>query len=161
MLVVEVVSKTCIQVIHYRTADHGKAVVCEEMIILDPSVETVEVITYSAKTDMYSAAEAISRARSRVGEEEYHLFNNNCESMVNWALTGEAISKQGCCAKLVLTVCIAAGIGIGFVITVGILTEKIEGLRTIEEVGRRFTICLIPDTFLSTIMPYNIGSFLA
>lgn len=130
MLVVEVVSKTCIQVIHYRTADHGKAVVCEEMIILDPSVETVEVITYSAKTDMYSAAEAISRARSRVGEEEYHLFNNNCESMVNWALTDEAISKQGCCAKIVLIgVGIAAGIGIGFAITVGILRALSEGKK--------------------------------
>lgn len=122
MLVVEVVSKTRIKVIHYRTADHGKAVVCEEEITLDPSSETVEVITYSGKTDTYSAAKAISRARSKVGEEEYHLFNNNCESMVNWALTGEAISKQGDHAKIVLTgVGIAAGIGIGFAITVGIL----------------------------------------
>ena len=123
MLVVEVVSKTYIQVIHYRTAGKGKAVVCEEVIILDPPIETVEVITYSAKTDMYSAAEAISRARSKIGEEEYHLFNNNCESMVNWALTGEAISKQGDRAKSVLIgVGIAAGIVIAFAITtVGIL----------------------------------------
>jgi len=122
MLVVKVVSKTRIKVIHYRTADYGKAVVCEEEITLDPSSETVEVITYSGKTDTYSAAKAISRARSKVGEEEYHLFNNNCESMVNWALTGEAISKQGDRAKIVLTgVGIAAGIGIGFAITVGIL----------------------------------------
>ena len=128
MLVVEVVSKTCIQVIHYRTADHGKAVVCEEEITLDPSSETVEVITYSGKTDTYSAAKAISRARSKVGEEEYHLFNNNCESMVNWALTGEAISKQGDRAKIVLTgVGVAAGIGIAFAITVGIVRALTGG----------------------------------
>ena len=128
MLVVKVVSKTRIKVIHYTTADHGKAVVCEEVIILDPASETVEVIRYVTKTSEYPTSEVIRRARSKIGEEEYHLFNNNCESMVNWALTGEAISKQGDRAKIVLTgVGVAAGIGIAFAITVGIVQALTGG----------------------------------
>ena len=100
----------------------GVAAVIEEEITLDPTSDTVEVVRYNIETYVYPASKAIRRARSKIGEQEYHLFNNNCESMVNWALTGEAISKQGDNAKIVLTgIGVAAGIGIGFAITVGIL----------------------------------------
>ena len=64
--------------------------VIEEEIELDPTTETIEIITYSAKTSVYSPDKAIERAHTKVGEQAYHLFNNNCESFVNWALIDEA-----------------------------------------------------------------------
>ena len=104
------------------SAVQGVAMVIEEVIELDPTTETVEVITYSAKTCVYSADKAIHRARKKVGEQAYHLFNNNCESFVNWTLTGEAESKQGDFAKIALIGAGAAvGIGIGVAVTVGVL----------------------------------------
>lgn len=42
----------------------------------------------------YSPTEAIARARSRVGEDDYALFSNNCEHFVNWAKIGVARSTQ-------------------------------------------------------------------
>jgi hypothetical protein len=38
--------------------------------------------------------EVIRRARSRLGEDQYHLFNNNCEHLVEWCLHGVARSFQ-------------------------------------------------------------------
>lgn len=34
----------------------------------------------------FDAAEAISRARSRLGEKRYRLLSNNCEHFVEWCL---------------------------------------------------------------------------
>lgn len=104
------------------SAVQGVAMVIEEEIELDPTTETVEIITYSAKIAVYPADKAIRRARTKIGEQAYHLFNNNCESFVNWALTGEAESKQGDFAKVTLIGAGAAvGIGIGVALTVGVL----------------------------------------
>ena len=36
----------------------------------------------------------VARALSRVGEEGYHLFNNNCEHFATWCKTGQARSSQ-------------------------------------------------------------------
>ncbi|MBX2863005.1 MAG: lecithin retinol acyltransferase family protein [Leptolyngbyaceae cyanobacterium MAG.088] len=36
----------------------------------------------------------ISRAQSRLGEQRYNLFFNNCEHFANWCKTGENISPQ-------------------------------------------------------------------
>ncbi|MEM9806397.1 MAG: lecithin retinol acyltransferase family protein [Cyanobacteria bacterium P01_D01_bin.56] len=36
----------------------------------------------------------ISRAESRLGEQRYNLFFNNCEHFANWCTTGESISPQ-------------------------------------------------------------------
>src|SRR5690349_11141432 len=40
------------------------------------------------------ADEAIRRARSRLGENRYRLFSNNCEHFVEWCLHGVARSFQ-------------------------------------------------------------------
>ena len=42
----------------------------------------------------YSEEEAVSRAKSRLGEHSYGLFRNNCEHFVNWCLDGEKRSEQ-------------------------------------------------------------------
>jgi hypothetical protein len=36
----------------------------------------------------------ICRARSRLGEDRYHLLDNNCEHLVEWCLHGVARSFQ-------------------------------------------------------------------
>ena len=107
---------------HGESGVQGVAMVIEEVVELDPTTETVEIITYSTKTSVYSPDKAIERARTKIGEQAYHLFNNNCESFVNWALTGEAESKQGDFAKIALAGAgLAVVFGVGAAVTVGVL----------------------------------------
>jgi hypothetical protein len=42
----------------------------------------------------YSADEIIRRARSRVGENHYRIFSNNCEHFCEWCLRGQHRSYQ-------------------------------------------------------------------
>jgi len=42
----------------------------------------------------YDSEEVIRRARSRLGEDRYHLLENNCEHLVEWCLHGVARSFQ-------------------------------------------------------------------
>jgi hypothetical protein len=42
----------------------------------------------------YSGAEAVLRARSRLGENRYRLLTNNCEHFCAWCLLGESHSEQ-------------------------------------------------------------------
>lgn len=57
---------------------------------------------YRLKDDLYlikhekclPADEVVSRARSRLGEREYHLLKNNCEHFAMWCKTGISVSEQ-------------------------------------------------------------------
>ena len=42
----------------------------------------------------YSPTEIVERARSRIGEERYHLLANNCEHFCEWAIMGRSFSVQ-------------------------------------------------------------------
>ncbi|MCP3709938.1 lecithin retinol acyltransferase family protein [Paraburkholderia sp. CNPSo 3274] len=42
----------------------------------------------------YSGAQAVRRARSRLGENRYRLLTNNCEHFCTWCLLGESRSEQ-------------------------------------------------------------------
>ncbi|WP_420996724.1 lecithin retinol acyltransferase family protein [Cupriavidus sp. 30B13] len=42
----------------------------------------------------YVGLEAVARARSRLGEDNYRLLTNNCEHFCSWCLLGEARSEQ-------------------------------------------------------------------
>ncbi|CAH2601749.1 Lecithin retinol acyltransferase family protein [Rhodovastum atsumiense] len=42
----------------------------------------------------FSRAESVRRARSRIGEDNYCLFTNNCEHFVLWCITGKPHSAQ-------------------------------------------------------------------
>jgi len=42
----------------------------------------------------YSELESITRAKNRIGEDLYSLFNNNCEHFVNWCIDGDHNSEQ-------------------------------------------------------------------
>lgn len=151
MLLVEVLSKTHIRVIHYTAADpndrivaatpecvqcacaglvctggknifvQGFTMVREEEVALDPIKENVQIVTYGDKIPVFSPAEAIHRGRKRIGEQDYHFFNNNCETLIHEILTGKSESWQGDCAKLVTLIGagVILGIGIGVVLTLG------------------------------------------
>ena len=56
-----------------------------------------------------SAREVIRRARSRIGEEAYNVFENNCEHFANWCKEGDSKSEQAW--KL--------GLGVGGLIALG------------------------------------------
>lgn len=42
----------------------------------------------------FVGTEAVTRARSRLGENRYCLFSNNCEHFCSWCLSGESRSEQ-------------------------------------------------------------------
>lgn len=42
----------------------------------------------------YQGALAVARARSRLGEKRYSLFNNNCEHLCTWSIDGIGYSEQ-------------------------------------------------------------------
>ena len=46
------------------------------------------------RTPRFNAAEVAHRARSRIGEDRYRLFTNNCEHFCEWCLQDEARSYQ-------------------------------------------------------------------
>lgn len=59
------------------------------------------------KRRVYTAEEAVQRARSRLGEENYNLVTNNCEHFAMWCRTGIQESSQ---VKRMLDYAIASGI---------------------------------------------------
>ena len=42
----------------------------------------------------FAGAHAVERARSRLGENDYSVWSNNCEHFVEWALNGTPRSAQ-------------------------------------------------------------------
>jgi hypothetical protein len=42
----------------------------------------------------FMGVDAVRRAQSRLGEDQYRLLTNNCEHFVSWCLHGEARSQQ-------------------------------------------------------------------
>jgi hypothetical protein len=42
----------------------------------------------------YRGEKAVNRAKSRLGEKNYDLFNNNCEQLINWAIDNDHLSQQ-------------------------------------------------------------------
>jgi hypothetical protein len=52
------------------------------------------VFVVSHADDVHDAEEVLRRARSRLGENRYHLLDNNCEHLVEWCLHGVARSFQ-------------------------------------------------------------------
>jgi Lecithin retinol acyltransferase len=66
-------------------------------------VEEVSLARFSAGREVrivvhagsvFSPEEIVRRARSRLGENDYHLLTNNCEHFCNWCLNGISHSAQ-------------------------------------------------------------------
>ena len=82
------------RVIHYRGFDR---------LFRRHPVQEVSLTTFAGgrgfeimhKTrDADTAALAVARARSRLGEDRYQLWSNNCEHFVTWCIDGVARSLQ-------------------------------------------------------------------
>jgi hypothetical protein len=43
---------------------------------------------------LFAGIDAVSRARSRLGENRYRVWSNNCEHFVHWCLSGSSSSAQ-------------------------------------------------------------------
>jgi hypothetical protein len=43
---------------------------------------------------IFSPQEIVRRARSRIGENQYHILRNNCEHFCHWCMTGRSRSRQ-------------------------------------------------------------------
>lgn len=48
----------------------------------------------AASAVQFAGADAVTRARSRLGEDRYRVWTNNCEHFVHWCLWGAARSPQ-------------------------------------------------------------------
>lgn len=83
LLVIEVTDKGSVKVIHKTLK------VVEEEVPYKP--KDILVLDYKSK---YTAAEAIRRARKRLGEENYNPVTANCEHFVTEIRTGTAQSIQ-------------------------------------------------------------------
>ena len=59
----------------------------------------------------YDAAEIVSRAQSRLGEEAYNVIFSNCEHFANWCMEGRNRSEQ--VTNAVTTASLGVGILIG------------------------------------------------
>jgi hypothetical protein len=53
---------------------------------------SVRIVDHSESK--FSPREVVQRARSRLGENEYHVLRNNCEHFCNWCITGRSRSTQ-------------------------------------------------------------------
>ena len=80
----------------FSLSDGIVAVIKEESVYLDPKKQTVELLEYKEPNVVkYNGKEAIIRARARVGDTSFSIFFKNCESFVNWAITGQEVTNQG------------------------------------------------------------------
>ena len=96
-------------------SDGIAAVIKEESVPLDPKERIVELLEYKKPNVVkYNGKEAIIRARTRVGDTSFNIFFKNCESFVNWAITGQEATNQGelAAAGLVAGGAAVAGIGL-------------------------------------------------
>ena len=110
MVVVKVLSDVMIKIIH-KTSDRR---VVEEVRHYRP--EDIEVLDYECQ---YTGQAAITRARARIGEEDYNPLWSNCEHFVTEVKTGVAQSVQ--VRDIVVT---GAGIAVGL----GVIGAAAAGL---------------------------------
>lgn len=82
------------RVIHYAGFCHTLHAGPVEETSLEQFAHGHEVAVKSEPCARYIGTEAVSRARSRLGEDHYHLLTNNCEHFCTWCLLGQARSEQ-------------------------------------------------------------------
>jgi hypothetical protein len=81
------------KVIHYAGWFHSAGGLVEEVTI----EQFTEGRPYSIgrmPANRQRGNEIVRRARSRLGEQRYHLLRNNCEHLCNWCQLGERRSEQ-------------------------------------------------------------------
>ena len=84
------------RVIHYRGFDRllRRHPVQEVSLTTFAGGRGFAVLPCPTTRDDGAAAAAVSRARSRLGEDRYRLWSNNCEHFTTWCLHGVSRSLQ-------------------------------------------------------------------
>ena len=82
------------EVIHYSGfSEMGKIGKIEKVSLNEFSGNTgYEIIKHN--NTQYSGIEIVKRAKSRLGEDAYHIITNNCEHFVNWCIKDKHFSTQ-------------------------------------------------------------------
>lgn len=81
-------------VIHYSGKSIGIDAGPVEMVSLDEFCGGEQYAIVVHKKPKFKSNDALRRAKSRIGEECYSLFNNNCEHFCNWCIEGRSYSSQ-------------------------------------------------------------------
>ena len=157
MLVVKVKNGMFLRVIHYTESEYSEASVGtassaassaaslssfsvsnstdiakvkEEDIFVNPEEERVELLEYDdpdPEVAVHRGKASIRRARSRIGENRFDFVFKNCESLINWAITGREETGQGQ-AAIVVGGAAAAVVGAAAVAIIGIPGLFLSGL---------------------------------
>ena len=122
MIVVEVLTGNELCVIHYsRSTKRGigqKTVIIKQIIDINPDCQDVYRINYDSDKS-YSGQDALQRALMRVGESDYNLLFNNCESFCTWVKVSKNRSQQ---SERGMAVATAGAAVVGAVTTVAALS---------------------------------------
>ena len=82
------------RVVHYGSVTHGLPGGPVEEVSLERFAQGHRVTVKALPGSPPEGEEVIRRARSRVGENAYRLFSNNCEHFCEWCLYGQQRSYQ-------------------------------------------------------------------
>jgi hypothetical protein len=82
------------RVVHYAGLANGFESGPVEEVSLEQFANGERVFASAHSSRSFSAAEIVARARSRLGENLYDLFRNNCEHFSQWCVTGRRRSWQ-------------------------------------------------------------------
>jgi hypothetical protein len=82
------------RVVHYAGLSDGWRSGPIEEVSLDEFANGELVVIRAHASRSFSSAEIVARARSRLGENTYHLLRNNCEHFCEWCFTGRKRSWQ-------------------------------------------------------------------
>jgi len=82
------------KVVHYGALVRGLHGGPVEEVSLVRFAHAHPIWVRSDGTVRFEHEEVIRRARSRIGENSYHLLSNNCEHFCEWCLSGESRSEQ-------------------------------------------------------------------
>ena len=85
------------KVIHFADKKSGfgiKANVVETSLDAFSKGHEVHLCKFTSPELCFSPGKTLKRARSRLGEQGYNIFTNNCEHFALWCKTGDSISMQ-------------------------------------------------------------------
>jgi hypothetical protein len=82
------------RVVHYCGLTGGLSTGPVEEVSLAQFTRGHSVWLRSEDLPCFDGTQVVHRARSRVGEDRYHLLTNNCEHFCEWCLRGEHRSYQ-------------------------------------------------------------------
>ena len=96
-------------VIHYSEPTDGPAKGFIRRTSLSQFARGGDIKLREHQSRRFSPDEAVKRAESRLGENGYSLWGNNCEHFVSWCITGDHNSKQANFGTAIVSTLLAQG----------------------------------------------------